>query len=672
MSTLEACSPAPLGAHLCAKGLQVAVVSEAASTIELCLVEGNGAETRRALGRTLDVFHGLLPLAPGEGEGLVYGLRVDGGPLLLDPYAREIVPHPTLPDRYLGRVATPLPVPEARPAPPATPASETVLYEVHVRGFSQQNPAVPEALRGTFAGLAHPSSLAHFASLGVTALSLLPVHFCLSEPHLRPLGLRNYWGYSTLGYFAADPRLSATPEDPTATRAEFRAMVDALHGAGIEVILDAVYNHTAEGGEGGPSLSLRGLDEDLYYRRVPSSKGLRYVDWTGCGNTLDTSHPRVVQLVLDSMRYWVGEMGVDGFRFDLAPVLGRGPVFPGVDDADGRFDPRAALLVAMGQDPVLARAKLIAEPWDVGPGGYQVGAFPGRFLEWNDRFRDGVRRYWLTRDVDRGEFARRLAGSSDRFHHGLRSPSASVNFVTAHDGFTLADLVAHARKHNLANGEDNRDGHGHNYSINCGVEGDTDDPAILARRERLSRALLATVLVAQGTPMLLAGDELGNGQGGNNNAYCQDNPIGWLDWAQGDRHGPLIAALLRLRREHPFLGVDAWLGPLPGGGEAVPVAWRRPDGEAMTRDDWHDPDDGALIVRLGEGERALVFAFNPGPEPRTFVLPRGQWAVALNTADASFEGAAEQRPCPCPDPLPVPAESLTVATAFVPSTPESP
>ncbi|MCA9696102.1 MAG: glycogen debranching protein GlgX, partial [Myxococcales bacterium] len=405
-----------------------------------------------------------------------------------------------------ARVAAPL----DRASSVRIPLADTVLYELHVKGFTKLHPGVPEALRGTYAGLAHPAVIDYLQRLGVTTLSLLPVHYRLSESHLRPLGLVNYWGYNTLGFFCPDPRLSSTPDDPTATRHEFRAMVEALHAAGFEVVLDVVYNHTAEAGDDGPLLSFRGLDNALYYRLSRENKA-HTENWSGCGNTLDVYHPRVTQLVLDSLRHWVGEYGVDGFRFDLAPVLGR---------TDRGFDPHSPFFMALSQDPLLARAKLIAEPWDIGPGGYQLGRFPGRFLEWNDRYRDDLRRFWLRRDLGRGDLARRLTGTAELFNHDGRVPGASVNFITAHDGFTLADVVSYQQRHNYANGEHNRDGHHANYSCNCGVEGPSEEPQVRLMRARLERAMLTTLLISQGTPMLLAGDEFGNSQGGNNNAYC--------------------------------------------------------------------------------------------------------------------------------------------------------
>jgi isoamylase len=690
--------PYPLGATIRDGGVNFAVVSEHATKIELCIFDAEGHERRLPLpGRAHDVRFGFLPDA---GPGLVYGLRAHGpyapreghrfnpNKLLLDPYAREIVgafawselhfgyasepatasldPRDNAAQMLKARVAAALPAAERVSLP--IPIADTILYELHVKGFSKLNLAIPEPLRGTYAGLAHPACTGYLRALGVTTLSLLPVHYCISEQHLTPLGLVNYWGYNTLGWFCPDPRWSSTPTDPTATRTEFRAMVQALHDAGLEVVLDVVFNHSAEADERGPTLSLRGLDNALYYRSRPDDPA-RSLDYSGCGNSLDLGQPRVTQLVLDSLRCWVHDMGVDGFRFDLATSLGR---------ARGGFDPHAPSFVALLQDPALAGAKLIAEPWDLGPDGYQLGRFPGRFVEWNDRYRDGMRRAWLHRDVRRGELARRLAGSNDRFHHGLRRPSASVNFITAHDGFTLADLVSYARKHNLANGEHDRDGHDHNFSDNCGVEGPTEDEAILAQRRRLVRAMLASLLLSQGTPMLLAGDELGHSQAGNNNAYCQDNAITWLDWADVD-HELLgfVRELIALRRGHATLRRDRWLsdrvgqagpepqpteptGPLdhaePADSTGPPVEWRRPDGAIMSVADWDTTSHQQLAVRLGHASDELLMLFNPALEAVLFSLPAGPWTLAL-CSDALGSPATDG-----PGTLRVGAQSVVVLT----------
>ncbi len=656
---LPAGRPYPLGASLRDGGVNFAVYAGDASALELCVFDAAGQEKRHALTHCDDgVWHGFLA---GAQAGLVYGYRAHGRyapdqglrhnphKLLLDPYAQEIVGRYHWRDEHYGyqcghpdghlsfdrrdnapwmlkaRVAAPLP-PLAN-LPPHTPMAASVLCELHVKGYTKLHPGVPEPLRGTYAGLAQPAVIDHLLRLGVTAVSLLPVHYAIDEARLSELGLVNYWGYNTLGFFAPDRRLSATPDDPTATRHEFRAMVQALHAAGIEVLLDVVYNHSAEAGEDGPTLSLRGLDNAACYRLVPEDRS-RYDNYTGCGNTLKLSHPRMLQLVLDSLRHWVSEYGVDGFRFDLAPVLGR---------VERDFEAGSALLAAMLQDPLLARCKLIAEPWDVGPHGYQLGRFPGRFAEWNDRFRDSTRLFWTTRGVGRGEFARRLLASNDRFHHGRRPPSASVNFISAHDGFTLHDLVSYNHKHNLANGEHNRDGHHANFSTNCGVEGPTTDPAVLAQRARLVRAMLASTLLAQGTPMLLAGDELGHSQRGNNNAYCQDNATSWLDWTHAD--ATLVdytARLIRLRQGHVALRQDHWLadGTDPDG--APDARWLAPDAQVsreMTVDDWHDNRRHALGLWLSPSNGAAVLLWvNAEAAPLRCALPPGRWRLALDSS----------------------------------------
>ncbi len=660
-SPLAAGRPYPLGAHCRDGGVNFCVFSAHAEALTLCVYDAQGEHelSRHAFTEQRDgLWHGFLP---GAGAGLVYGLRAHGRyqpeaghrfnphKLLLDPAAREIVGRFAWRDEHFGwpvghpdehrafdtrdngrwalkaRVAAPLPPLPAPAAIPHRPLAESVLYELHVKGFSRLNEAVPAPLRGTYAGLAHQASIAHLTRLGITAVSLLPVHYALPEQRLVDLGLTNYWGYNTLGFFAPDPRLSATPQDPTATRHEFRAMVEALPAAQIEVILDVVYNHTAESDERGPTLSFRGLDNAAWYR-LPVEDRSRYDNFIGCGNTLNLAHPRVAQFVLDSLRHWVSEYRVDGFRFDLAPVLGRG--------GHAAFEPQAAFFALLEQDPQLARCKLIAEPWDVGPHGYQLGRFSGRFAEWNDRFRDSTRLYWLSRGVGRGEFARRLLASSDKFHHGTRRPSASINFVAAHDGFTLRDVVSYAHKHNQANGEHNRDGHHANFSTNCGVEGPTDDAGIVAQRRRLARALLATALLAQGTPMLLAGDEFGHTQRGNNNAYCQDNATTWLDWPRAD--AALIdftARLVALRRSLPALRQDRWLSDAPRADGGHDVQWLSPAGRAMTVDDWHDSSRHALGLLLAPaGSTAVLLLANAEPQATRFTLPAGGWRRVLDSS----------------------------------------
>ncbi|MBH9575324.1 glycogen debranching protein GlgX [Inhella proteolytica] len=654
---------APLGSATRDGGVNFAVFSEHATAIEVCLFDAEGQRELRRYplhGPEDGIWHGFLP---GARAGLVYGLRAHGPyeperghrfnphKLLLDPQAREIVGRfgwraehhgyvlgdPEGPRSFdardnalhalKARVAAALPGPDPRANAPHHATADLVIYEVHVKGFTRQLQAVPEALRGTYAGLAHPAAIAHLKRLGVNAVELLPIHYAIDEPHLADKGLPNYWGYNSLGFFCPDPRW-AHAKDPADIRAEFRAMVQALHAAGIEVLLDVVYNHTPEGNEFGPTLHFRGLDNRAYYHLQPDDPS-RCENWTGCGNTLNCAHPRVAQLVLDSLRCWVQEYGVDGFRFDLAPVLGR--------TKQGGYDPQAAFFTALRQDPVLGAVHLIAEPWDAGPNGYQVGHFPGRFLEWNDKYRDAARGYWLNTGVSRGEFARRFAASSDVFHHGGRRPTASVNFVSCHDGFTLRDLLSYSRKHNHANGEDNRDGRDNELCANLGVEGPTDDAAVTETRRRLQRALLATLAFSQGTPMLNAGDELGNTQGGNNNAYCQDNPTTWLDWPGADAELiDFVGRCFALRAELPLLRHTRWFSG-PGAGQAH-VHWLRADGGEMQASDWQVGGEGAFACALHAGPmpcERLLLCFNPEGESRRFVLPAGGWELLLDSSACS-------------------------------------
>jgi isoamylase len=483
----------------------------------------------------------------------------------------------------------------------------------------------------------------------VTTLSLLPVFYALDEPSLAERGQVNYWGYNTLGFFCPNPRYARRGDDPAAVAEEFRAMVATLHGQGLEVVLDVVFNHTPEGSESGATLSFRGLDHASWYRLVPDDRS-RCENLTGCGNTLNVQHPRVTQFVLDSLRYWVREMGVDGFRFDLAPVLGR---------THHGFDPHAAFFTALRQDPVLAPVHLIAEPWDAAYDGYQVGRFPGRFLEWNDKFRDSVRRYWLHRGVRRGELARRFTASSDLFHHGQRRPSASVNFVAVHDGFTLADLTSYSRKHNHANGENNRDGRDHEPSANFGAEGPSADPAIQRRRRRARRALIATTVFAQGTPMLAAGDDFGNSQQGNNNAYNQDNAVGWLDWAHADAdQRAFTARCIALRRAHPALRHDRWFAAGPGALDDCAVVWLAPGGRTMADADWHDPAEHAFACQISPANASLgrvLLLFNPEEQATPFTLPAHSWTLALDCSGELPEGPVAPNA-----PLTVPAGSLVL------------
>ncbi len=659
LTGLQAGHPWPLGAHWDGQGINFAVFSAHAEAMELCLFDESGTtETVRfqLLAHTNDVWHGYLPNAR---PGLIYGLRAHGpwrpergqrfnaAKLLLDPYAHEVVgqfewrdehfafdrQHPLQAD---GRDNAALAL-KARVVhdafdwqddrAPHTPLASTVLYELHVKGFSKLNQAIPEALRGTYAGLGHDASIAHLKRLGITAVSLLPVHFSLSEERLIKLGLSNYWGYNTLAFFCADSRL-ATQAPGVSPRDEFRAMVQALHRAGIEVLLDVVFNHTAESDESGPNLSFRGLDNASYYR-LPSNLRSHYENHSGCGNTLDIRQPRVLQLVLDSLRYWVSEMHVDGFRFDLAPVLGR---------SDHGFSREGAFFTALAQDPVLSRVKMIAEPWDVGPGGYQLGEFPRGWLEWNDHFRDAMRSFWVHADRPAntlGDFALRLCGSSDLFQTRQRAPAESVNYCVSHDGFTLLDLVSYNQRHNQANGENNRDGHGHNLSFNGGVEGPSDNPQINALRGQLQRALLATTLLAQGTPMLCAGDELGHTQRGNNNPYCQDNAITWIDWAQAD--ADLIdftSRLLTLRRQLQPLG-PRWYDGLSDPLGVHDLAWLQADGTPLQGEAWRDPVHhvlGCLIGRPGGTQTPLLLLVNGEHADSSFMLPAGVWQALLDTS----------------------------------------
>jgi isoamylase len=618
-----------LGAHLEGDGARFGVVSSVADAVELCLFDDGGGETRHALeSGDGDVWHGHVA---GAGHGTRYGFRVHGpwdpaagqrcnpAKLLLDPYARAIVGgvqwDPALDGADPGDSApfVPRSVVSAAPfdwgddRPPGTALADSVIYELHVKGFTRLHPEVPEALRGTYAGLAHPAAIGHLQRLGVTAVELLPVHQLVHDRALVARGLRNYWGYQSIGYFAPHDEYAASADQV----AEFKAMVRALHAAGLEVLLDVVFNHTAEGDEHGPTLCFRGLDNAAYYRLADDPS--RYVDTTGCGNTFDAHRPHGLRLIMDSLRYWVQEMHVDGFRFDLAASLGR---------ATSDFDPFGGFLDAVGQDPVLSEVKLIAEPWDIGQGGYDLGNFPPGWSEWNGRYRDTVRDFWRGAPGTLADFATRLTGSADLYRRGRR-PTASINLVCVHDGFTLADLVSYDAKHNEANGEDNRDGTDDNRSWNCGVEGPTGDAGVLELRARQRRNLLATLLLSEGVPLLLGGDELARTQRGNNNAYCQDNEISWIDWAAGDADlAGFVATLCRLRREHAVFRRERFFAD----GE---LSWLRPDGGPMQAGDWSDP--GARAVAVG-GANGLLLV-NAWWEPLTFRLPGGGWAVELDTAD---------------------------------------
>jgi isoamylase len=611
--------PFPLGAHVCAEGVRFAVASSCAEAVEVCLVDGpSGGLTERRVEltqRTFGVWHGVVPgIGPGQRYGFrvhgpyepVRGLRCNPAKLLVDPYARRVTgrvtDHPSLygyqGDPRIGLPSTvdslghaPLSVvtahqPDGHRPPEPVPWDETVLYELHVRGFTRTHPEVPVHQRGTYLGLAHPAVIEHLVRLGVTTVELLPVHAIGDEPGLVRSGRTNYWGYSTLGFLAPHPGYASVPGHEVT---EFRTMVDAMHAAGIEVVLDVVYNHTCEGGIGGPTLSWRGLDSPAYYvHRVDGS----LVDLTGCGNTLDAGSPTVVRMVLDSLRYWAGAMGVDGFRFDLASVLGRPHA--------GAFDPHATLLTAIATDPVLAERKLIAEPWDATGDGYRVGGHGVQWAEWNDRFRDTARDFWRGATGVR-DLAYRLAGSSDLYAGSGRRPWQSVNFVTAHDGFTLRDLVSYERKHNEANGENGADGANDNRSCNHGVEGETRDLAVVALRRRQARNLLATLLLATGTPMLTAGDELWRTQGGNNNPYCLDDPTSWVSWPGApEPMAAFVARVLAVRRGTPALRQTEFFDGRDNTSGRPDLMWLRADGNEMTEADWFDEDRRTIGMWLDD------------------------------------------------------------------------
>ncbi len=717
--------PWPLGATICrdpatapsapglpdasgsgSEGVNFAVWAPDATGVELCLFDELGSTELQRLRLSAfseGVWHGWMA---GLGEGCVYGFRAHGpwaperghrfnpAKLLLDPYAQELVgryaeqlggdlglylghdaQEPRLPDgrdnaaiALKGRVLRPAQADLARQ--PQVPRARTVLYEAHVRGLTRLHPDIPPELQGSYAALAHPAMLDHYRELGVTTLSLQPVHARADEERLQRLGLSNHWGYSSIGFFAPEPRYwSGLPGSSPSS--EFRAAVHSLHQAGIEVVLDVVYNHSAEGDERGPTLSMRGLANARYYRLDPADASF-YLNWAGCGNVFNLGEPRVVQLVLDSLRHWVLSYGVDGFRFDLAPILGR--------DASGVFHRAASFFAALQADPVLARVKWIAEPWDLGPQGYQLGGFPPGWLEWNDQYRDTLRGWWLRGGADRGMFAHRFAASSGQFHHSARDPGASVNFIAAHDGFTLRDLVSYDHKHNEPNGEHNHDGHHHNSSWNCGVEGPSADPTVQSLRARLQRALLASLAVSMGTPMLLAGDELGHSQRGNNNAYCQDNPITWLDWPEAD--GGLVRFVGRwmgLRAAHPALRIPRWLrgglgdhhdgnGHLPAGmverrrqPRRPDVIWWHPDGRVLQGADWSGCTQRAMAIQLSDPRdpraASALLLVQPGATPCRFRLPPGRWLAAA--ASHTPEGAPDAACTPTLDGcLEIPAQSL--------------
>ncbi|WP_260736706.1 glycogen debranching protein GlgX [Mycobacterium sp. SMC-2] len=705
LATVWPGTPYPLGASYDGAGTNFSLFSEIAERVELCLIDDAGAESRIPLDEVDGyVWHAYLPnITPGQRYGFrVYGPfdpaaghRCDPSKLLLDPYGKAfhgdftfgqalfsydlkaVNPDgddadPGIPPMVdsLGHTMTSV---VSNPffdwgsdRSPLTPYHETVIYEAHVKGMTQTHPGIPPELRGTYAGLAHPVIIEYLKSLNVTALELMPVHQFMHDSRLLDLGLRNYWGYNTFGFFAPHNQYAA---NRNASVAEFKSMVRALHEAGIEVILDVVYNHTAEGNHLGPTINFRGIDNAAYYRLVDEDLRL-YKDYTGTGNSLNARHPHVLQLIMDSLRYWVTEMHVDGFRFDLAATLAR--ELHDVDRLSAFFD-------LVQQDPIVSQVKLIAEPWDVGEGGYQVGNFPGLWTEWNGKYRDTVRDYWRGEPATLGEFASRLTGSSDLYEATGRRPSASINFVTAHDGFTLNDLVSYNEKHNLANGEDNRDGESHNRSWNCGVEGPTDDPEIIALRYRQMRNFWATLMLSQGTPMIAHGDELGRTQNGNNNVYCQDSELSWMDWSLVDKNSDLLTfarKVTTLRKNHPVFRRRRFFEgePIRSGEEVRDIAWLNPSSREMTHEDWGASIHKCVAVFLnGEaitapnarGERVVdnsfLLCFNAGEEPVQFVMPNNdyaqEWTVELDTnhpaGDADQLVKAEEK-------VSVPGHSLLV------------
>ena len=639
----------PLGSNWDGNGVNFALMAPHAQSVTLCLFDETGRHEVERLSMPAQndgVWHGYLE---GAAPGLVYGYRVSGvysprhghrfnfSKVLLDPYAREVVgtydgqdefrddvPYDTAAMALKGKVVHE-PYDWGGDRPPDIPSSETVIYEAHVRGLTRLHPDVPDELRGTYAGLAYPSVLAHLKKLGVTAVSLLPVHFRADEARLQKAGLSNYWGYSSIGFFAPEIRYWSRRKGTTPI-SEFRDMVKGLHAQGIEVLLDVVYNHTAETDEHGPTLSFRGIGNALYYQ-LKKDDPAQYENWSGCGNCLNLDEPGVLRLVMDSLRYWVTEMHVDGFRFDLATTLTRGR-----DDALGG----SPFLAAIMQDPVLARVKQIAEPWDLGQDGYWLGGFPPSWLEWNDRYRDTMRSFWLHQWPTLGEFARRFAASSDLFDHDGRVPAASVNFIAVHDGFTLQDLVSYNHKHNHANGEENRDGSEHNHSWNCGVEGFTASPEIRELRDRLKRSLLATLFFSQGTPMLMAGDETGHTQKGNNNAYCQDNETTWIDWQQADAVLiGYVAKLTGLRRRFPALRRADWFRGVESSQGDKDIRWLAPEGGDITGERWNDKSSFCMgmLIRGGKQDRTCLLLMNASAQDVPFSLPEGRWQVLLDSAE---------------------------------------
>ncbi|HWF69466.1 MAG TPA: glycogen debranching protein GlgX [Mycobacterium sp.] len=675
----------PLGATFDGGGTNFGLFSEIAEKVELCLIHDDGHETRIPLDEVDGyVWHAYLPtVSPGQRYGFRVhgpfdpstGHRCDPSKLLLDPYgksfdgefkfdqalfsydmaaAAEDPAETGTPPQVdsLGHTMTSVVINPffdwATDRAPRTPYHETVIYEAHVKGMTETHPGIPEALRGTYAGLAHPAIIDHLKSLNVTAIELMPVHQFLHDNRLLELGLRNYWGYNTFGFFAPHSQYAANRQAGGAV-SEFKSMVRAFHEEGIEVILDVVYNHTAEGNHLGPTINFRGIDNAAYYRLVDEDPRF-YKDFTGTGNSLNARHPHTLQLIMDSLRYWVTEMHVDGFRFDLASTLAR--EFYDVDRLSAFFD-------LVQQDPVVSQVKLIAEPWDVGEGGYQVGNFPGLWTEWNGKYRDTVRDYWRGEPATLGEFASRLTGSSDLYEATGRRPSASINFVVAHDGFTLNDLVSYNQKHNEANGEDNQDGESYNRSWNCGVEGPTDDPEILDLRCKQMRNIMATLMLSQGTPMIAHGDEMGRTQHGNNNVYCQDSELSWMDWSLVDKNSDQLAftrKVTAMRKDHPVFRRRRFFEgrPIRSADQVREIAWLAPAGDEMTSEDWERDFGKCISVFLnGEalpepdarGERVVddsfLLCFNAHDHAVDFVIPNDdyakEWTAELDTTDSTGE-----------------------------------
>ena len=692
----------PLGATYDGSGTNFAVFSEAAEQVELCLFDVDGAETRVTLPEVDGfVWHGFIPnIEPGQRYGYrVYGhydpaagQRCNPNKLLIDPYAKAIDgtfewnqslfgynfgdPDSRNNDDSAARMPKSVVINPyfdwGVDRPPGHEYADTVIYEAHVKGLTQTHQEIPEQIRGTYAAVAHPVIIEHMKSLGVNAIELMPVHHFVNDSTLVDKGLTNYWGYNTIGFFAPEPKYgsSATPGGQVQ---EFKAMVRALHEADIEVILDVVYNHTAEGNHLGPTLSMRGIDNAAYYRLVDNDKRY-YLDYTGTGNSLNVGHPHTLQLIMDSLRYWVTEMHIDGFRFDLAATLAR--EFYDVDRLSSFFE-------LVQQDPTVSQVKLIAEPWDVGPGGYQVGNFPPQWTEWNGKYRDTARDYWRGEPATLDEFASRLTGSADLYEHTGRRPVASINFVTAHDGFTLRDLVSYNDKHNEANGEGNRDGESNNRSWNCGAEGPTEDPAVNALRARQQRNFLTTLLLSQGVPMISHGDELGRTQQGNNNVYCQDNELSWINWAQADTDlMKFTRAVSALRTAHPVFRRRRFFSGKPvgrRGAEGLPdITWFAPDGSEMTEEDWESSFAKSIAVYLNghgipnldvRGQRvtddSFVLCFNAHYESIEFTLPPtdfgAAWVPVIYTADTAT--AQEAKPVTAGAKVAVDARSVMVLQA---------